>query len=135
MLKRILSVIVGAVVAMFIIGGLEQVLPLIYPGLPSHVDINDKKAMAEMMASMPAGAFAWLLMTYVLGSFCGGFVAGLIAAKKRKEMALAIGAIVLVGAIVNFAMISHPAWFVATALILYIPSAYLGGVTVNRFAK
>jgi MFS family permease len=135
MLNRILSITAGSLVAIFIIGGLGQVLPFIYPALPSHVGLNDKKALAEMVASMPPGAFAWLLMAYVLGSFCGGLVAGMIAEKKRKERAMAIGLIVLIGGIVNFAMISHPAWFVLVAILLYIPSAYLGGLVVSRIKR
>jgi len=135
MIKRVLSIVAGSIAALFIIGGLEQVLPLIYPGVPSHVNWNDKKAVAEMMTGMPLGGFIWLLLTYILGCFCGGFVAGLIAEKKRREMSMIIGVIVLVGGIVNFAMISHPAWFVAVALILYIPAAYSGGVVVNRIKR
>jgi uncharacterized membrane protein len=132
MLRRLASVIAGTFTALFVIGALEQVLPLIYPAIPANLGLNDKKALAEMIASMPMGAFAWLLFGFVAGSFCGGLVAGLVAIKKRKEMALVVGFIVLVGGVLNFAMISHPFWFVVVSLLIYVPLAYMGGSLASR---
>jgi hypothetical protein len=132
--NRFLAVFLGAFVALFLIGGLEQLIPVICH-LPPMSDPNDKKEFAEMIARTPASAFLCLVSIYALSSFIGSWIAALIAREKKGQIAMSIGVIVMAGGIANFWMRPHPIWVVVCSLAVYLPAAYLGGKVGVRFTK
>ncbi len=132
--NRILAVVLGSFAAMFIVGGLEQLVPLLYP-VPAHIEPMSKEAVEDMIKGMPAGAFCCLLTAYAFGTFTGAFLGGLISRKNRMQVSLFVGTIILAGGIVNFTMLKHPLWFVVVSLIIYLPSAYLGGMLAEQIGK
>jgi hypothetical protein len=127
MKTRILSVVSGAVTALLIIAGIEQLTPFFF-NLPRHIDINDKQAVADMVASMPLNAFLLILGGYILAAFTGGLIAGLIATENKIASAMRVGLVLILGAIMNFVSIPHPRWFIIGSLAVYIPMSYVGGM-------
>ena len=75
------------------------------------------------MASLPAGAFAMVLLGWFLGSFAGAYVAHAIA--KRPATAWAVAMIFILFTIMNFVMIPHPLWMIAAGLLIPLASAWL----------
>ena len=130
MLQSILAVLAGIVLGMFVITGVESIIPLVYP-LPQAVDPKDLEAMRTMLAGMPTGVFVILMSGWILGALAGGLLAARLASTwfHRRPMAhaLAVGVLQSVGAVANFVMLPHPTWVLVGGLFVFIPMALLGG--------
>jgi hypothetical protein len=124
MLRRILSVLAGMVVAFFCVTLVEAVSARIYP-LPAGVDVSDERSLRDAMAHIPTGAILLVLAGWALGSLAGGLTAGRIARALRP--ALIVGVLLLAVGLLNLRMIPHPVWvWVGGPLLLFVP-AWLGG--------
>jgi len=140
MRDHILSVLGGAVAGVFGVMFVEAISAYLYP-LPQDLDINDREAMSAHFASLPAGAFAMVLVAHATGSFLGGVVCALIARRKAYDKALIIGLLLMVAGILTLIAMPHPLWFALADVVLYVPFAFLGCfvagifITVNRNAK
>jgi hypothetical protein len=132
--NRILAVVIGAFAAMFIIGGLEQVVPLICT-VPAHVKPIDKEAFEAIIRNTPFSVFLCLITANAIGCFTGGFAGALVAKKNRQLVSLIIGVLILSIGIANFVRLKHPLWFVIASLIVYLPAAHLGGMLAQRIRK
>ena len=72
--------------------------------------------------------FVMPFLAHALGTLVGAFVCALIAAGNKMRLALLIGAIFLVGGIMNVYMLPSPKWFaVLDIVVAYLPMAWLGG--------
>ena len=125
MLKNILSVIAGIMVAFMLFGGIEKLSHQIY-SLPKDLDPNDSEVMKVFMSQIPVGALVMILLAYIVGSFGGGLITGLIASEKRTQMGITTGVVLLILGISNLIMIPHPLWFSIASILLYVPAAYAG---------
>jgi len=134
MWNKFLSVFLGAFAGLLCIGGLEQLVHLLYPSNLSK-EVDDPAQVADMIRHMPVGAFVSLLLVYLVSSFAGGLLAAVIAQENKTRRALSVGVIILAGGIANFWMIPHPLWFVCCSLLVYLPAAYIGGMLGARFSK
>jgi hypothetical protein len=67
------------------------------------------------------------------GAFSGGSIA--MAISKTKRAALVYGIIALVFGAVNILAVPHPPWLAALLVILPIPSAMLGALSVSQFRR
>ena len=124
MLRRILAVIVAALVGSLVIWAVQSIGHLVYP-LPEGLDTGDLEQMKAYVASLPLGAFGFILAAYVLGSFAAGWTAVSIA--KTMGPALAAGVVFTLAGIANVLLIPHPLWFAVATLLCYVPCALLGG--------
>jgi MFS family permease len=134
MKKRILSVVAGALTAIALLSGVELLSPLVFP-IPAHIDMNNPQAVADMVRNMPVGAFLMILAGYVLGAFCGGWVAARIADENKMRSALIVGLVLVVGGIINFMQIPHPLWFVISSMACYLAFSYLGGSAGEQMSR
>jgi hypothetical protein len=125
MLKNILSVVAGIMVAFMLIAGIEMLSHQIY-SLPKNIDPNDKELMKNFMSEIPIGALIMILVAYMVGAFGGGIITGLMASEKRTQMGITTGVVLLILGISNLLMIPHPIWFSIASILLYVPAAYLG---------
>lgn len=122
--RRILAVIGGLVVGMGFVFAAEAVGQAFYPA-PAGLSPDNREAFAAFLASLPAGAFVMVLFAHLLGSLAGAAVATLVSGRSSLFPGVIVGALLLVGGIMNVAMIPHPLWFVILDLALYLPVAYL----------
>ncbi len=131
MAKRIFSIVVALLVSMAIIMGFEQLGGLLFK--TPAIDPKDNKTISDMMQHMPIAAFLWLLLGYAVSSFLGGLIATFISGRKQSQPAMIVGAFLLVGGIMNFIMIPyHPIWVMITAVLLFIPCAWLGYLVAKK---
>lgn len=114
--RGIAATVAGVLVAGLTIAGVEWVGHRLYPP-PAGLKADDLEALAAHVAAMPIGALLFVLLAWLLGVFLGGLLAALLAGRRPRLYAGVIAAVILLGAIANFAMIPHPAWFMALAVI------------------
>jgi hypothetical protein len=132
MVRSILAVVLGLVVAFVVISGLEWLGQFMYP-LPEGVKPGDVEAMKQVVAAMPPGAFLLLLCEYAVGSLAGGFFAAWVARRRPALHALIIGGALTAVGFLNLLMLpGHPAWFWAANAVVYLLPAYLGARLAPR---
>jgi len=127
MLRNIISVVTGIIVAVVLITVVEVISHKIYPP-PTGIDFNNKEALKELMNTMPKGAMLLVILAHAIGAFGGGVVTALISTEKRIMFSTVTGGIVLIMGIANLIMVPHPIWFAIADLLVYIPFAYLGAL-------
>lgn len=125
MLRRILSVILGLVIAMIIIRGFEMINHRLYP-FPSGMDTADQNQMAAFVKTLPAAAFIILLTGWAAGSFVCGMTIALISKSRSNTAPYLAGLALLTAGIVNIFMFDQPVWFTVIGIILFIPATLLG---------
>ena len=125
MVKNILSILTGLVVAFAVIYAMELAGHRIYP-VPEHIDYKNKEAITAIARSLPIGAFMLVLLAHALGSLAGGFCATAISRKNGFRSVIVISILLTAAGIGNLIMILHPLWFMIVDVLLYFPFLYLG---------
>ncbi|MBE5315312.1 MAG: hypothetical protein H4O13_07915 [Xanthomonadales bacterium] len=126
------ATVAGVLAAGLTIAGVEWLGHRLYPP-PVGLQANDLQALAAHVAAMPIGALLFVLLAWLLGVFLGGLVAAFLAGRRHRLYAGVVVAVILLGAIANFAMIPHPAWFMAlTVLVLPLAGFAAAGLATAR---
>lgn len=125
-LRNILGIVAGVLFGAVLIFAVQLIGHQVYP-VAGSVDMNDKEAMAAFVASLPAGALMFVIVAYAVGSFAGGGLAAFIGRGARVRHALVVGVVLLISGIMNLVTIPHPLWFSILTLLVFLPSAWLGG--------
>ena len=117
MLRKVLAIASGIVVAMLIIMVTEWLGHRIAPGpLPTETSSGD-------MSQVPIGAMLAVIFAWFLGSLGGGAVANRIA--RLSWPAWAIAGLVLLGAFIQFTSMKHPAWMIAAGIAAPLLAAWI----------
>jgi hypothetical protein len=127
MLRSLMAIVGGTIVAFIVVMVLEMVEMKIYPP-PPGLDMSDPAAVRAVMATIPLGALVLVLVAEVTGAFAGGYLAAFIARRTPAVHALIVGGLVMLAAVGNMLSIPHPVWFWVIALILFLPASYVGGL-------
>jgi hypothetical protein len=122
--RVVLAVLAGLAVGWVVITCIELLNAFVFFPLPPGTDFTNPEALKAAMKDMPAGAFAVVLVAWMLGTLVGVWVAAKIARSARP--AWVVGAIFLVLTVVNLMSIPHPIWMWVGALLLLLPAAMLG---------
>ena len=125
-LRVVLAGLTGVVTAGVVVAIVEAVGHMVYAPA-SAADLSTPEAMAAFVRTLPLGAFLFVLAAYVAGTAAGGFIATLVARRHAARFAWVIGSLILVGAVVNFFAIPHPAWFVVATVVAVPLTAWLTG--------
>jgi pimeloyl-ACP methyl ester carboxylesterase len=121
-----LAGLAGVVTGGAVVGVIEAVGHMVYaPATPA--DLSTREAMAAFVRTLPVGAFLFVLAAYVAGTAAGGYIATLVARRHAARFAWVVGSLILVGAVVNFFAIPHPAWFVVATMVAVPLAAFLTG--------
>ena len=132
--RKILAVVVALIVAWAIImifemGNSAVVRPLTLD------EMNDPVKLREFWNNAPTTSFVVVLLGYIVGAFGGGFIVTKMARQVSpgNTLSILVGVILMIGALLNFFVIlpGQPMWFVAIALVVFIPMSLLG----YRFAR
>ena len=122
--RVVLAVLAGLAVGWIVITCIELLNAFVLFPLPPGTDFTNPEALKAAMKDMPVGAFAVVLVAWLLGTLVGAWVAAKIARSVRP--AWVVGAIFLVLTVVNLMSIPHPIWMWVGALLLLLPAAMLG---------
>ena len=129
--RMLLAVLAGVISAWVVIMLFEFAGASVYPPPPGS-DLSDPEQLRAYIASAPAAAMAFVLAGWAAGAFLGGWVAAKLSHLHRLGAALAVGAVVLAGVVINALMVPHPPWFTVLGLLLPLPAAWLAARWVPR---
>jgi hypothetical protein len=108
-------VIVGVVVAMCVIAGVEAIGHAIFPP-PPGVDLARAEDQARMMGVIPLEAKIAVVVAWFLGSLAGACAA--IAIARRVLPAWVVGVAIGALGLWTTQLFPHPDWMLASAVVL-----------------
>ena len=123
--KNIAAGIAGVIVAFALVLVVQKVGHTVYVP-PADLDMNDAEAMKAYVATLPVGAFLFVIASYFIGALCGTFAACKIGDARRFIYAMIIGGLMLAATAANLMAIPHPMWFSFAAVIAIVVAAWLG---------
>jgi hypothetical protein len=132
-LRIVLASLAGIVIAFLLIAGLETLGHRLYPPPPGLLRA-DGMLVKDFMAKIPVASLCYILVAWSTAAYVGGLVAALIAGSRPRLCAGIIGGFVVAGSLYNVASISHPWWFVLSALLAIPLAAYAAGRTATALA-
>ncbi|MFI5335557.1 MAG: hypothetical protein ACHQ5A_02150 [Opitutales bacterium] len=125
LLRNLLALLSGALAAGVIIIVIETMGAMAYPPPPGF-DPRNAAAMRIFIASLPVGAFLYILAAYLAGTFTGVFVATRFSLRRPARQGWLLGLVFLISGVVNFLKYPHPAWFVAASLAAFLGATWFG---------
>jgi hypothetical protein len=125
LLRNVLAVIIGFAVGSAVNMAIITIGSSVVPA-PDGVDVTNVESLRENMHLFEPRHYLVPFLAHALGTFVGALAAYLIAGSPKGRIALAVGALFLLGGIAASFMIPAPAWFIALDLVLaYLPMAWL----------
>jgi len=115
MIRMTLGTVIGIAVAFVTVLVMQKIGHVVFPP-PGDLDADNTESIRTYVDSMPVGAFAFVLASYIVGTFDGVFIACLIARMKYHVYGIIIGGLMLFATIANLILIPHPNWFSASAV-------------------
>lgn len=122
MLRRIIGVVLGLIVAMVAIAGFELLGRLVFPAPPGS-DMSDPAQVAEVVERLSTGLKISVVFAWFAGTVAGGW-AGLWISRWRVLPWIVAGGVIL-GAIANYLAIPHPLWMQVAGILLPIAGAWM----------
>jgi hypothetical protein len=120
-LAVIIGLFVGSIVNMAIILMSGSVIPP-----PNGTDVTTMEGLKATMHLFEPKHFIFPFLAHAIGTFAGAATTALIAASRKTQLALVIGAFFLLGGIVNVCTLPSPVWYNTIDLAFaYLPMAYL----------
>lgn len=124
--RKILAVVAGVILAGVVTFAVQKIGHQVYPP-PENLDTKNMEAMKAYIATLPVGALLFVLLSYIVGSSAGGWLAAKIVRTSQIHLPLTVGGIQLLFGIMNLVTIPHPVWFAIASVIVFLPAAYFGG--------
>ena len=129
--KYVLPVVVGAMSGMILITVGEIGLHMLYP-LPAGTDLYDVDSVAKYIGHLPATAFVFELLIYIVSSFLAGLLSSLLSKRESARPPVVVGIVLTLAGLYNVINLPQPLWFSVLNLIVYLPFAYLGFLVVRK---
>jgi hypothetical protein len=123
--RSVLAVIVGMLVAFVLIAMVEMLGMRVYPP-PAGMDPTNLESIKAAMARVPLGALLFVLLAYTVGSVAGGWVAARFAPSARMMHAMIVAALLFGAGLMNLMTIPHPTWFWVVSSAIYWLGAWSG---------
>ena len=124
--RSALAVLAGVAVGVALIAGVEAASARLYP-LPAGLDVHNREAMTNYVATLPLGAFLLVLAGYGVGAFGGGYLAARLAPGAPAKHASVIALFLVVASVINLMAIPHPDWFWVANLVVGLAFPLLAG--------
>lgn len=116
-LKRVLAVIAGVVVAVLLVSLSDALVARLYP-LPAGTEISDVEGLPVVIEAMPIGAMLMLVTGWALAAGIGAFVAVRLSEGRPAGVGLIVAGVILLATVANLVMLPHPVWMWPAALLL-----------------
>ncbi len=126
----VLAIAVSLIAALALLVAIEGVSEVYHPS-PPGMDPNDMEACKAHVARYPQWLLAAFVPAWGLTTFASVWLATRLGAFRHFAHGVAIGSLLLLGAIVNMMMLPYPLWFELANLVL-IPLGIFFGI---RLAK
>lgn len=132
MLRKILAVLAGMVVAVLTIFLIERLGHAIFPP-PAGIDFSDPAAMKAYTQNASVMELLFPAIAWVVATILGGCLATAIAKKSPFIYAAIIGGLILLGTLANLIMIPHPLWFSIVSVAAIVAAIFASGKIAARF--
>lgn len=120
--RRIVAVLAGVIVAGMVVALVEGLGHMIYPP-PTGLDISKPEDQARLMEVIPPGAKIAVVVAWFVGSFAGAAVAMLIG--KHAFPGGVVAGLMVVASFATTQMFPHPLWMMVGAVLLPLLAAFL----------
>lgn len=130
--RFVLAVLAGLVVGSLVNMGLVLVSGHVIPP-PAGADVTTAEGLKASLHLFEPRHFLFPFLAHALGTFTGAVVATLLAPGRTRGPAAVVGALFLLGGIINVVMLPAPLWFSVLDLVFaYLPAAWLGYTVASR---
>jgi hypothetical protein len=124
MLRNVLAFVIGVVTAFVTVWLVNKVGHMAYPP-PAGLDFSNPDAIRPYLATLPIGAFLFILASSVVAAFDGTLVACFIGTAQPRLFGSVVGGFVFAASVANFIAIPHPLWLALATLAGVILSTLL----------
>lgn len=131
MLKLILSVVGGLVVAFALVAIADASFHALSATSARPADPSDADAMREYVAGQPVGILAALVAGWMVAAFSGAAIAARFGG-RGEAAGWAVTFLFLLATAANFVLVEHPIWMVAAAIVGITAAGWLGSRTGAR---
>lgn len=146
--RFLLAPILGLVVFMFTVGGIEAIGQRLYPPSAEVTDFSiqitdaarrqDQAAILEIrpkldaamstyLQTAPLGALVFVVFAWIASAFLGGLVAAGVAPVLKVPMAIFIGFMDVSGIVLVTLQLKHPIWMPIVGMVGALALAWLAG--------
>lgn len=132
MIRKILAVVFGVVVAVVLIVVGEMLGHSVYPA-PPDLDVDDVEALRAYVIGAPIGASLLVMGAWLVATLGGGLLACIISRETPLIYSAIVGGLVLVGTIINLMSIPHPLWFSITSVLGIVAMIFVTGRLGSSF--
>ncbi|PBQ31677.1 hypothetical protein CNR22_07815 [Sphingobacteriaceae bacterium] len=129
-MKRVFAIIIGVAAGFAIVFIGDSTTHALSP-LPQGIDYTNRDEMRAYIGGIPLYVLVIMVIFWLASAFLGAMLASRLHRIEWKRTSLITGGILMAAAILNLAMLPHPAWMWICALAGYIPAALLGGWLVR----
>ena len=134
-IRNIAAVVIGAIVGGSINMGIGLLNVQIFP-LPEGMSLmtiaDDPEALEAWINSLPQTAFILVLVAHLSQAFFGGYVAAFISKRNVMCVAMVVGALSLVGGLMNMAQMPAPLWLWIEMPLYLVVAWYAGKLELTR---
>ena len=123
--RRVAAVVIGLVVAMLVVAGVDAIVGRTWP-LPLGTDVKNAESMRAAMAAMPLAALCTMVLGWTVAAAFGAFTAVRKSPAHEARSGYIVTALFFAATIGNLLSLPHPAWMFAAAVIC-VPLAGLAG--------
>ncbi len=127
MVRTILGVVVGALVASLALIGCWYASAKLYP-LPTRADFATPESLSIYATGTPSAAIACILGGWALAGLLGGWTSAKIAQPHRGAAALVIGVALTITVIVYATLMPNPEWVTVLGVLLPMPFTVAAGL-------
>lgn len=124
MFRNAAAIVAGVVVAFVTIMLIDMLGHMVFPP-PEGLDFSDPDAIRPYLATLPVGAYLFILASSVVAAFVGTLLACYIGQGNPAVFGGVVGGIVLAATIANFIAIPHPLWLSVSTLAGVVLSTLL----------
>jgi hypothetical protein len=125
MLRTILSVVAGIVVAFAIVFASDALFHALIPSAPPPADTGDREAMGAYVAGQPSSVLVALLAGWTLAAFAGSALAARLA-RRGEWPGWVVTSLFLFATAANFLMVPHPSWMVTLGVAAILVAGWAG---------
>lgn len=101
---------------------------------PPDLDMNDPAQMGAYLSGLPAAAFLVVIAAHLGQAFVGGWVAARFGSSRPMLLALLVGALTMLGGVVNLVSLPAPAWMWVEVPLYLLVAAAAGRLETARRA-
>lgn len=125
LIRNILALLAAVFAGGLVIMLVQSINAKLYPP-PPGLDYRNAEQMKAYAATLPAGAFAVVLLSYLLGISAAVFLATRLSGNAHRRQGIIVALFFAAASIINLVSLPHPTWFWVGNVIVLLLAAWIG---------